>query len=1011
MTSSASDGVVTMEMLLEDFYIHLEETRQAAASSSTSTSSSTSSPPTPMMIPQCHHGLSILHQILQKMYDIMPTASTSTDDVNHVYVAMVENCTAKARILSSDVMKAVTMNTMKTSNGNGNSNSSSMEVVDEGGVEVQQAIAQMLEITLRLHYFADDDVNVNANANANTNDNVNTNVNEIVKGYTNYQRHVLRHRSKPSIATLATLRKYAMNSGMGVMDYIDIEHTMEQERQEEEHQQQQQQQQQHVNNNNHDGVERRPHAAAVTVILGEACSLIHPLMMWKDGTGHALAHLMEQTQTRMHTTTTNNNNSNSKNRNSVNDSEIKIQETLHRMTVETIQILHEEAQNLSSKVGQWFLNDHNNNSSSNNNNNAKVSSASASASSPPLESHIDEMAFLCQVFQRYITFISNSNTNNDNTNNNNNNNNIDSLSTITLEQHLVEHIFQYTSSEQDLIASNLRHAIHSHHATPVQMIIDTERYVPSIVEDAYYISQRSLERASGSCLVDRAVCMLANWIVGEVWGEGESEIVSSNSSSSGEYISVYRALMEQKGCCFLKEKEKEDASTSTRTRGNQNQNQPDNIASENGIGNGNNNNVGGSLTTTTTIATSTAKKAIGKIMAPRSFNAFLSVLDRDKSNTKKNEPTLEGGGDHHPSLASVSASTSTSATNSAPASGNLNGGKEMVKVKKDVDLHKVQMDTQFCLLNGIHAASSACMSLHELFNTLLPENEDDDDDDDENDKGEEKQIQVHHPQHAISKEASMMILAQEQLQSHSQHYNHLLKDQIGHFLKEWIGSVSLKNVAQPPPLIASLDHSPSMHRFFYYVSNQEYNLTAETLRLAEDGNGNGSGSDSKRGLGLKSLLTPFQDSRLIIELRNGKCDEGVTLKLLQLMSHHVVQLFLSTLLHQRKEFSEWGSLLLSRQIRALEEFFCDILSGSTGGNEDDDGTRTNAAVMNTSVIRKEYQKIAQALTILQCGKPSDWMAFKGEVGDTEFDLTMEEIGQVMGLRVDWSMDTIRPVCS
>jgi len=1007
MTSSASDGVVTMEMLLEDFYIHLEETRQAAASTSSSSSPPTPTPtPTTIMIPQCHHGLSILHQILQKMYDIMPTASTSTDDVNHVYVAMVENCTAKARILSSDVMKAVTMNTMKTSNGNGNSNSSSMEVVDEGGVEVQQAIAQMLEITLRLHYFADDDVNENANTN--TNDNVNTNVNEIVKGYTNYQRHVLRHRSKPSIATLATLRKYAMNSGMGVMDYIDIEHTMEQERQEEEHQQQQQQQQQHVNNNNHDGVERRPHAAAVTVILGEACSLIHPLMMWKDGTGHALAHLMEQTQTRMHTTrtTTNNNNSNSKNRNSVNDSEIKIQETLHRMTVETIQILHEEAQNLSSKVGQWFLNDHNNNSSSNNNNNAKVSSASASASSPPLESHIDEMAFLCQVFQRYITFISNSNTNNYN-----NYNNIDSLSTITLEQHLVEHIFQYTSSEQDLIASNLRHAIHSHHATPVQMIIDTERYVPSIVEDAYYISQRSLERASGSCLVDRAVCMLANWIVGEVWGEGESEIVSSNSSSSGEYISVYRALMEQKGCCFLKEKEKEDASTSTRTRGNQNQNQPDNIASENGIGNGNNNNVGGSLTTTTTIATSTAKKAIGKIMAPRSFNAFLSVLDRDKSNTKKNEPTLEGGGDHHPSLASVSASTSTSATNSAPASGNLNGGKEMVKVKKDVDLHKVQMDTQFCLLNGIHAASSACMSLHELFNTLLPENEDDDDDDDENDKGEEKQIQVHHPQHAISKEASMMILAQEQLQSHSQHYNHLLKDQIGHFLKEWIGSVSLKNVAQPPPLIASLDHSPSMHRFFYYVSNQEYNLTAETLRLAEDGNGNGSGSDSKRGLGLKSLLTPFQDSRLIIELRNGKCDEGVTLKLLQLMSHHVVQLFLSTLLHQRKEFSEWGSLLLSRQIRALEEFFCDILSGSTGGNEDDDGTRTNAAVMNTSVIRKEYQKIAQALTILQCGKPSDWMAFKGEVGDTEFDLTMEEIGQVMGLRVDWSMDTIRPVCS
>ena len=231
----------------------------------------------------------------------------------------------------------------------------------------------------------------------------------------------------------------------------------------------------------------------------------------------------------------------------------------------------------------------------------------------------------------------------------------------------------------------------------------------------------------------------------------------------------------------------------------------------------------------------------------------------------------------------------------------------------------------------------------------------------------------------------MITCAKEQLQSHCHSYKTLLDDQVTQLLQEWIGTVT--STQNPPPLIASLHHSPSMHRLFYRISNQQYNLNANTLQIAE--------SDEK----IRELISPFDESRLMIELRNGKCDDAVTLALIQIMSNKVATMFLSTLIHQKQKlFSELGYLLLSKQIRALEEFFCNgVIFEENGGN--------------TNLIFREFQKLAQAIKILECGNPIEWTAYEGDIGETAFDLSKEEIRQVMRLRIDWSNEAIDTVCN
>jgi len=756
-----------MENFFEDFYIQLEETRNKVSTYRHLEPDKIQS----AQVTECHTSLDAIYRSVQAMQDAAPV----TMDTDDIYVAMVKSCLVKAKHLCYDVLD-ILFGAKRTSN--------SQTVIDDG-LECQQAIAQMVEISIRLSVETGETFGSGEKRN--------------FEEYAEYQRAVLRQRSKPSIASLANLRKIAKAQSIPIVEYIQS--TLEND-----------------NYNDRDNnVEKRPHAHAITFIFGEASSLIHPLLMWKDGISDILLLLKEQDEARE-----------SDNISRVNGFEAKVQSLLLEMCCTTTRVLHKEASNLGKTVGEWFLADN------------------ADAAAPIIDSNLDEMAFICQVLHRYEAFtkhLVNDAKLGDNS---------------VLEQHLAEHIFLYSTAESQLLSRNVETAIEL--AQPVQIVMGTDRYVPSVVEDAYYISQRCLERAS-STLSPKTIILTANSVV-EIWGtEG----------------GIHKALMEQKGCRVMRDVADEKDGT--------------------------------------------------KEQAPSSgFNLFLSALEKDidKSSPAKDKKRAD------------------------PPSGN-------------VDIHRVQMDVQICLLNGLVAASTACNSLSTLFDCLLP------DDSDET---------------FNSGQTSMLAVAKEQLQIYSKAYQEVLASQINEFLEEWIGKVvSTENA---PPLIASLPHSPSIHRLFYLLSTQNYDLNSSSLKDAE--------SEEN----MKLLISLFEESRLMVEIQNGKCEDQVALKLLQEVSRQVVQLFLSTLCNQKqRKFSEWGSLLLGKQIRRLEEYFCSYILKTNG---------------NTSLILREFKKLAQAVTILQCTNPRDWVAMKGEVGDTEFDLSQGDIRLVMILRSDWSSDAIDVVC-
>lgn len=754
-----------MEAILEDFHIQLEECRNKVTSYQSIKPAEIQS----FQVTDCHTSLDTIFRIIQSMQDAIPM----TMETNDVYVAMAKNCTMKAKHFCAEVVDTFL-------------NSESQTVIDDG-LECQQAIAQMMEIYIRVCYECDEGAPVKL---------------DIDDKYANYQRALLRQRSKPSIAALANIRKIASSQSIPVMEYIETNLAHDED------------------HNDENDVEQRPHANAIAMIFGEASSLIHPLLMWNGGICGAIEHLSEQSAAKVSETTAR-----------INDYEINVQKELKKMCEATIETLHRESSKLGCSVGRWFLDD-----------NYEFTCH--------IDSHLDEMAFICQVLHRYSLFCKEFADDNQS-------NNEDSI-----EQHMAEHIVLYSTTESKLFVSNIDRVIDL--AQPVQILMGIERYVPSVVEDAYYISQRCLERCS-STLSSKTIVLTANAVT-DTW------------SLTGK---IHDALMNQKGCCIHRDLPE--------------------------------------------------KEEINEIQiekAPSSgLNSFLKMLDKEI--------------DHEPEPKRT--------TQKAPKSGSL-------------DEHEVQIQTQLTLLNGIHGASSACTSLADLFDTLLPEDE--------------------NPQ--TNGQSSMITVAKEQLQSYAKLYDELLESQIQCFLEEWIGKVL--STENPPPLIASLPHSPSIHRLFYHVSQQNYDLNASTIAKAESAEN------------LNNLIAPFEQSRLMKEINNGKCDDYVASVLLKNISHSVVNLFYSTLIDQKqKRFSEWGSLLLAKQIRTLEEYFCSYVVKNNG---------------NTNAILSEFKKMAQAITILQCSSPRDWVTtMQHEVGDSKFDLNQDDVKKVMSLRGDWTQDLINAACN
>ena len=971
-----------METAIENFHINLEETRNKITHHAQTNFQSETS------VQECHHLLSTVYHDVQRLFDAMPlplvgqvgrsvngeatttTSSTHTQS-NEVWYAMIENCKLKASQLAMELCKYVTSTSPASSIHNMSNNGDHVallrtSLIDQNnGIESQTAIAQIVELTIRLiveyhtPILEDQDSNDSNDSKVMvTQQQRNNDIQEMIKRYTSYQRSLLRHRSKPSIENIAQIRKYAKQSQLCVSDYIyqtTPQHYDDNDDDDDNND---------VTKNNENDPQKvldreeyqryckQPYAHAVTVILGEASSLLHPLMMWTDGIHGTLAQL-ELNNNKSHSSQQHR--QQHRQRRHPNYKEEVVQSSLMEMCANTIDTIHLEAEHLSISIGNWFLKDnqesfansttthlqqqqqhqqqqqnqpqqryHHNGSLNNQTQNENESALDLTI----LDNSLDEMAYLCQVIHRYCTFSKHiaehiqrkqleeqkHNDQDESHHSVSNNNN-----KITLAQHLQEQSLFYSTAETKLTNANLQQAFRI--AKPVEMILGMEIYAPSIVDDAYFISTRALERASGT-LEHKAVWTIAHWIVDiwsadEVYNNGDGLSGGNDHSHSSSTSSVYHALLNNLGCTVY-DNDQDGGNKESNDR------KSDNARKE-------------------------TKKGF-------SFSSVL--IDALDSTTASGNNSSKDNND----------------SKGAPRSGGPLSGSSLLN-RNTVDVHKVEMDTQFCTLNGIHAASSACLGLAESFETMIAIDE----------EGREAMDE---------KTTSMIKLAKSQMESHSKSYKRLLEGQSHYIVVEWCGSVQDTSVA--PPLVASLRQSPCMHRIFFYISNEEYNLNSSDFHKAE--------ADERLE---KLLLSPLRDSRLLSQVGNGKCDEGVTIAIVKDISCQVISLVLDTILNQRKSFSDWGSLLLSKQVRMLEQFFCSIVL-----KEDNESAIIDTAVgANTSQILNQFHRIKQAITILQLDKPSDWAAFAYEVGkSTDLDLSQKEIRSVMTLREDWSLDKIDAVC-
>jgi hypothetical protein len=280
--------------------------------------------------------------------------------------------------------------------------------------------------------------------------------------------------------------------------------------------------------------------------------------------------------------------------------------------------------------------------------------------------------------------------------------------------------------------------------------------------------------------------------------------------------------------------------------------------------------------------------------------------------------------------------TSPPVSKATPQSGGFLGSL----VGEGPQQQQIRLDMQLCQLNGIHSAAAACTSLSKS----LEEDEDD-----------------------VVKTSSMIHLAREELLRYSHAYQVLLKNQIQDVINEWCGSLQGTNSQK----------NMCLHVFRDLFQRENYELNATTFSAAE--------ADERLD---REMLGPLQHSRFIENL--SKCDGDVAYLLCKELSCLLSTLLLECLWYDKK-FTDWGSLLLSKQVRMLQTYLSSLVEENA---------------MHTAGLLNEWQRVAQAVTLLQLEKPSDWAAYQ----NTDDVLTNEEVKRTLGLRVDFSSDAIAAVC-
>jgi hypothetical protein len=172
----------------------------------------------------------------------------------------------------------------------------------------------------------------------------------------------------------------------------------------------------------------------------------------------------------------------------------------------------------------------------------------------------------------------------------------------------------------------------------------------------------------------------------------------------------------------------------------------------------------------------------------------------------------------------------------------------------------------------------------------------------------------------------------------------------------------------------------------YYLEREAYDIpNADELTFAEE--------DMRLN---KILIEPMDACRLLQQFE--KCDVTVLRSLCQVIAKTLADLFLDVIQSPAvpKQFTDWGSLLLSKQVRVVQSHLHHIMQEAMAKTSQDEAV---------PLLSQEWERLSQAVTILQLEKPSDWLTYYQPTSV----LAPQELQSILQLRVDFSADAIGAV--
>lgn len=619
-----------------------------------------------------------------------------------------------------------------------------------------------------------------------------------------------------------------------------------------------------------------PHIQVLTTILGQATALIHPLMLWR--------------------------------------SNLPPQSALFNLCTRSIETVDEQAQSLAKTVAMWFIEDAKideywmaqMNAVENNIDGYLPSDDTVDIDLADLDTVVDRLAFCCQIFDRYIELVVKENETLCEERN----------ASKMLQEIAPEWTWKYASLERFLTTQQLRSALHPSNNMPIEIIVGASIQVPSVVEDAQYLSTRALKRAS-STRSDQAIGTVAHSVASDVW--------ATDTGGNG----IYEALIEQRGC--FNPQNEESSSTVHKSAKN-------------------NSSVNGGIEPPPKSASNNNSFA----------QSLLGALDEDTvSSSSPTKPCAK---------LPNSGSGSLLGTFSSSLVSSVAGGNNFLQIR---------LNTYLCALNGIHSASTACSSLVDFLDSLLSPG-----DDNCNIFSGEGIGQYRQEEGKISARNSMVHLAREELFRYSRNYDTLLQSQIAQFVREFCGDLHDSSVYKGNTMVPVLR---------YYLERESFDVhDADHLSRAED--------DARLH---QILIRPMNDCPLLQQF--DKCDIVVLRLLCEEIAHVLSELLLNIITSSSipKRFTDWGGILFSKEVRVVQNHLQGLMqqavSTATASYQDQ--------VVAVPVLTSQWERLSQAVTILQLEKPSDWSAYYQETSV----FSPQELQTILSLRLDFSGDAIRKV--